>query len=118
MTPCVLWAGRIDSDGYGRIGRDFAHRRAYESQRGPIPAGMTVDHECFTPACVNVTHMRLVTADENRRRQRSAFATHCINGHEFTPENTYRRSANSTGARSCRACNREAVARYKSRRIA
>lgn len=31
--------------------------------------------------------------------------THCINGHEFTPENTYRRP--DTGHRMCRACGRE-----------
>lgn len=32
-------------------------------------------------------------------------ATHCGNGHEYTPENTYVRRGG--GARSCRACNRE-----------
>lgn len=28
----------------------------------------------------------------------------CVNGHAFTPENTYRRP--DTGARQCRACRR------------
>jgi hypothetical protein len=32
-------------------------------------------------------------------------ATHCVNGHEYTAENTYMRRGG--GARSCRTCNRE-----------
>jgi hypothetical protein len=34
---------------------------------------------------------------------RHAAKTHCKNGHEFTPENTYIRPDN--GGRQCRACN-------------
>lgn len=34
----------------------------------------------------------------------SSLQTHCINGHEFTPENTYLRAR---GGRGCRACHRE-----------
>lgn len=37
--------------------------------------------------------------------------THCKNGHEFTPENTARRTTNENSSRSCRTC-----ARDKSRR--
>lgn len=35
---------------------------------------------------------------------RQASQTHCVNGHEFTPENTYIRPG--TGHRTCRACHR------------
>jgi len=35
----------------------------------------------------------------------AALATHCAQGHEFTPANTYRRP--DFGWRQCRACDRE-----------
>lgn len=47
------------------------------------------------------------------RNWRRAATTHCVNGHEYTPENTYTRSE---GWRACRACNREAVRRYQDNR--
>jgi hypothetical protein len=43
------------------------------------------------------------------RRGQSASQTHCKNGHEFTPENTY----HYRGLRHCRACNLSNVRRYK-----
>jgi hypothetical protein len=114
---CWEWTLRRDRNGYGRItfrGRTgySAHRAAYEIFVGPIPAGMTVDHLCFVPACVNPEHLRLLTRSENSRKQRAAEQTHCSNGHEMTPENTYRRTQ---GGRGCRACNLDAVRRYKQR---
>jgi HNH endonuclease len=39
--------------------------------------------------------------------------THCGNGHEYTPENTY---TSPRGERICRTCNRERQRRHKSRR--
>lgn len=120
---CVIWHGRKDSRGYGR--RSFgavkgvpAHRVAYTEAFGPIPDEMTVDHLCFNPPCVNPQHLRLLTRSENSRNQRSAAKTHCDNGHEYTPENTYIKTGHRAGHRQCRACNRAAVARYKSKRTA
>lgn len=40
----------------------------------------------------------------------NTFKTHCVNGHEFTPENTYERP---TGGRDCRACLAEAQRRHR-----
>jgi hypothetical protein len=39
--------------------------------------------------------------------------THCVNGHEFTPENTLLREE---GWRNCRECNRDSVRRYQARK--
>ena len=91
---CVEWPGYRDRRGYGRLtvrghpGR-LAHRASYEINRGHIPTGMTVDHICFNPGCINPTHLQLLSLSKNAQRQRSAERTHCKEGHEFTSENTY-----------------------------
>nr|WP_275792666.1 HNH endonuclease signature motif containing protein [Prescottella equi] len=96
----------------------LAHRCAYESFVGPIPDGMTVDHTCFKPACINPDHLRILSLSSNAAAQRSALTTHCIHGHEFTPENTYIKPGFRNGKRQCRICQRAAVARYKERNSA
>lgn len=47
---------------------------------------------------------------ENARR---AAATHCKNGHKFTPENTIERPE---GGRKCRTCANDATKRYQERK--
>lgn len=80
--PCWIWThARCDRKGYGRIavrqaipGIDagsnrLAHRTTYVVLVGPIPDGMTLDHLCERPACVNPAHCEPVTASENTKRQ-------------------------------------------------
>jgi len=110
---CWLWTGRTHK-GYGthpRIG--LAHRFTYEQLVGPIPVGMEIDHLCRNTMCCNPAHLEPVTRAENMRRQSTA-QTHCKHGHEFTPENTYKRN----GHRSCRACTAAAQRRYQERQRA
>jgi hypothetical protein len=115
---CWLFEGYIDRRGYGRIwlnGKpDTPHRVAYRETKGAIPDGLTIDHICFVTNCVNPAHLRTMTHLENSKRQRSALKTHCVNGHEFTTENTYLRP--SGGRRQCRKCQLEAVRRYAARK--
>lgn len=120
LGPCWTWTGYTGRDGYGRFhlhGRNqLAHRYAYTQLAGPIPDGLVIDHLCRNTVCVNPAHMEPVTPAENTRRSEPAMRTHCIHGHEFTTANTYYRTASSGGVRQCRACNSDAVARYKARR--
>ncbi|MFA6159370.1 MAG: HNH endonuclease signature motif containing protein [Candidatus Paceibacterota bacterium] len=108
---CWIWQGKINNMGYpvagSRIYREYAHRLMYRLLREPIPEGLTIDHLCRTPACVNPSHLEPVTMNENTKRGRSPSnlrigARYCIRGHEFTPENT----AHYDGHRKCKACGR------------
>ena len=66
---CWLWTANADRDGYGMVTiqskKQYAHRAAYQSFRGPIPAGMTLDHTCRVRNCVNPEHLEAVTHREN-----------------------------------------------------
>lgn len=125
---CWVPALKTDRKGYVRIRvgerRVSLHRLSFELQRGQIPPGLTLDHLCRNPACFNPAHLEPVTALENIRRgtqgQKQAAKTHCIRGHAFTPENTYRPP--NKNERLCRECMRmhgrknDAVRRAKGRR--
>jgi hypothetical protein len=135
---CWYWTGFVSRKGYGRItlarqGTVSVHRLAYELFVGAIPEGMSIDHECHNrdlscpggPTCL---HRRCVRPDhlvprpavENTGRSPKAWAniqkakTHCVNGHLYTDENTYR---DPDGSRQCRACRRAARRRAYLREI-
>lgn len=123
-SGCWLWTAALGTAGYGIFwtgeGYSGAHRWAYEHWVGPIPAGLMLDHfACDTPRCANPNHVRPATSRENTLRGSGVTAanlakTHCVNGHEFTPENTYERR--DRGGRECRTCRNDAAYRYLARR--
>lgn len=107
---CWIWTAALDRDGYGRCRRDGgkrAHRVAYEELIGPIPEGLVIDHLCRVRACVNPAHLEPVANLDNLMRGQTLAAinaakTHCPRGHEYTSENTQRKS---NGSRICRTCS-------------
>lgn len=121
LFGCHRWTRRKDKDGYGRVGEDMAHRRAWEEVYGPIPAGMQVHHECEVRDCLNTEHMMLVTPSEhallnvNSAAGRNRRKRYCINGHLFDEANTYRWT---DGSRHCRKCNAAASKRCTARKKA
>lgn len=70
---CWNWIATIQDNGYGRFTPHathrarLAHRMAYENWVGPIPDGLTIDHECRNRRCVNPWHLRLMTRGDNVR---------------------------------------------------
>jgi hypothetical protein len=105
---CWPWLASGWPKGYGafRINGQTvaAHRFSYELHHGPIPEGLTVDHLCRNPSCVNPAHLEAVTFRENVLRGTNMAARYarrdtCSRGHQFD----YLRK---DGARGCRQCDR------------
>ncbi|MEU1443257.1 HNH endonuclease signature motif containing protein [Streptomyces mirabilis] len=133
---CIIWTGAVNAaTGYGQFqmspgGDSYAHRAAYLLVKGEIPNGLVIDHACHNRdpecpggicihhRCINPNHLDAVTPKENTRRSphrksgAKQLKTHCLQGHEFTPENTM----TSGGRRICRACHRRWQNEYMTRR--
>ena len=120
-SGCWLWMERVDVSGYGIVfnGRGLspvnfkAHRFAYELLRGPIPAGLQLDHLCRVRCCVNPAHLEPVTLQENLRRG-TVLITHCPAGHAYDSDNVYWMK---NGARACVQCRRDRSREYQRRRL-
>lgn len=114
-TGCHLWHAARDTFGYGNFwtGHSYvkAHGFAWSRKHGPVPAGMHLDHfVCSNPQCCNPDHLKVVTPRENVLRAEAgpsavnARKAECVNGHPFTPENTYSRPDGR--GKDCRLCRR------------
>ncbi len=100
---CWIWVGRRLPAGYGRLGRGYAHRAIYELVRGAIPAGLSLDHLCRRPSCVNPAHLEAVDMRTNILRGHGAAAVNarkvcCARGHPL--------EARARGGRHCPVCRR------------
>lgn len=107
---------RLFTNKYGthRIIKAVADGKNYPS--------LVTDHLCRNRACIRLSHLELVTSDENVKRGVSAeifintviakkkAQTHCKNGHELNEANTHTtlRSDIRPGTirRSCRVCHK------------
>lgn len=87
----------------------------------PRPEGLVGCHNDGDVTNNAVTNLRWDTCSANNfdivkhGRSWQARKTHCKNGHEFTPENTYIRPK---GGRKCRACALDGAAQQRERQAA
>jgi|JI9StandDraft_1071089.scaffolds.fasta_scaffold336360_1 hypothetical protein len=109
-TGCQFWLHDFVTGGYGRscVGRTkvLAHRLSYVLYNGEIGEGLTIDHKCNQPSCINPNHLQAITMRENTLRGTSFSAvnskkTHCSRGHEYTEETIFRYR---DGRRECKIC--------------
>lgn len=113
-TGCWIWTGTLSAGSYGSLfyeGRmQKAHRISWRISRGEIPDGLELDHLCRVRRCVNPDHLEPVTRSENLLRSplmdRYSTKTHCVHGHEFTPENTRIITILNSKERVCRECRK------------
>src|SRR5215475_1938232 len=68
-SGCLLYMGRLDEDGYARISCQGKNRigsdAVYEMAYGTIPEGYEVDHICHVRRCIEPSHLRLLTHQQN-----------------------------------------------------
>lgn len=98
----------------------YVHRLVLEAFVGPAPDGMEACHNNGVPDDNRVENLRWDTRSANRLDRvthgvdQNAKKTHCKQGHEFTPDNTYK-SPNGN-KRACMTCKRK-WAREGKRRV-
>lgn len=128
---CWQWLLAKSSCGYGQMkckgetksGLGMSHRVYYRLLFGKIEEKMTIDHLCRNRACINPSHLEIVTLKENNLR---GFAPPALNAKkEFCPRGHryagYNLSISNCGkgrlCRKCKTCARER-AREKRRLLA
>lgn len=73
LGPCLISRYSVASHGYAQIGwthegkyqATTAHRALWIAVKGPLPDGVTVDHLCHVRKCVEITHLRPLSNEDN-----------------------------------------------------
>lgn len=119
LGPCLICTYSVGSHGYTQawdgVTVVLSHRIVWEVVNGPIPDGLTVDHECHQRDCVAIEHLRLLTNLANASDNgMEAFKTR-PETNMMCRKGLHLMVMNPTGKPSCRECANE---RRRQRRAA
>jgi len=123
-TGCLISLYAPGSHGYPAISWNVdgikvttvAHRIAWVAEFGSIPPNQTVDHMCHERACVEPTHLRLLSRERNARyaartrRVPQSTNRRCTKGHVILKY--------ATGEIRCRECKSERAREYNAAAVA
>ena len=125
---CWIWLGAT-SNGYGHTRFNGKTERVHRVA-ACLYLGFDINdkktlvlHKCDNPSCFNPEHLFLGSPALNMKdcakkgRTRGEFynnslKTHCPQGHEYTPENTYVRP---NGQRACRTCRKSQKEKFNNK---
>ena len=70
--PCLIWMGSLGAHGRPQMGKNltkygtpYVYRVTYQLEYGPLDDGITIDHLCGQPRCIEPLHLRPQTVAEN-----------------------------------------------------
>jgi hypothetical protein len=119
---CRVWTRARLASGYGVVHYQrqalLAHRLSYWVFHGPIEGELVVDHMCSNRSCVEPSHLRLLTREQNSAEAWPAKKTHCKRGHPLSGDNvSISVGRDGQRRRTCKACHRALGAlRYAKRK--
>ena len=120
---CLIAPGSTNGVGYCRVwwrepgepreknNTKLAHRVSWWIHNGEIPDGLVVDHMCRNRRCIEITHLRLLTNEENSALTLNANKQFCPQGHPYAGENLY--VGPSGKGKWCRICTKNKWIRKK-----
>jgi hypothetical protein len=120
---CLIWHGKINRQGYPELtqaqaaksGFRLAYHYTWFKHTGTrVERPLQIDHICRVRACIEPTHLEVVTARENLMRgdtlaRKNAEKLHCPQGHAYD-------TVNVNGDRGCKQCKAENSRRYRARK--
>lgn len=122
FSRCWEWQGSLLQDGYGQFNipvgderkNKMPHNYAWLRAGGQLPPrGFMLHHLCHNTACVNPSHLAMVTRVGRSRLQNVILVAKCKHGHLLDKENIYVRP---NGKVDCRICAGRSRKNYNERR--
>jgi len=121
---CWYYSGFRTPAGYGQLHYDHStwdvHRLSMKLFKPEeFDKNLNVNHKCNNPSCFNPEHLYSGTQKDNIRdcinsgNKSELNRTHCPQGHDYTPENTYVRP---NGHRDCKICASKKGRKEKARK--